>query len=170
MWNEHLQDSEPLCKGFHCTAPWNQRQAKRGFSPRFACRWPHQYDRPCYFGERIIPDWAVCSFPFVWKRNALARAGSAPSVCKAEHVVYRSRNIFVMRGKKILILSRINFPDYAFARYWVCKLKLLILDKDRGEGQMSVDRKEEKQPSTDSRCTTGNFMCFYKLKCDWKNY
>lgn len=48
----------------------------------------------------IIPDWTMCSFPFVWKRNALARAGSAPSVCKAEHVVYRSRNIFVMRGEK----------------------------------------------------------------------
>lgn len=51
----------------------------------------------------------------------------------------------------------------------MCKLKLLIFDKDGGEGQMSVDRKEEKQLSTDSRCTTGNFLCFYKLKCDWKN-
>lgn len=51
----------------------------------------------------------------------------------------------------------------------MCKLKLLILDKDRGAGQMSVDRKEEKQLSTNSGYTTGNFMCFYKLKHDWKN-
>lgn len=50
----------------------------------------------------------------------------------------------------------------------MCKLKLLILDKDRGEGQMSVDRKE-KLLSTDSRHTPGSLMCFYKLKCDWKN-
>lgn len=66
---------------------------------------------------RIIPVLGCVQFSFVRKRNASARAGSAPSVCKVEHVVYRSRNVFVMRGEKILILSRINFPDYAFARY-----------------------------------------------------
>lgn len=33
---------------------------------------------------------------------------------------------------------------------------------------MSVDRKE-KLLSTDSRHTPGSFMCFYKLKCDWKS-
>lgn len=48
-----------------------------------------------------------------------ARAGSAPSVCEVKHVVTRRRNIFVMEGKKILILSRISFPDHAFARF-VC--------------------------------------------------
>lgn len=52
----------------------------------------------------------------------------------------------------------------------MCKLKLLILDKNRGEGQMSVNRKKRnKQLSTDSRCNTNIFMCFYKLKCDQKN-
>lgn len=58
----------------------------------------HQYDRPWCL--ELFLHWAVCSFPFVWKRNAPARAGSAPSVCKAEHAVYRSRNIFAMRGEK----------------------------------------------------------------------
>lgn len=94
---------------------------------------------------------------------------AVPLLSAEQNMSIEAETYLWWEGKKVFILSRINFPDYAFGRYWVCKLKLLILDKDRGEGQMSVDRKDEKQLSTDSRCTTGNFMCFYKPKCDWKN-